>query len=102
MAKSADVLFGAPGLDFLRGRQLFSVDGNDGRVRFGELGEAAEGFDVDLLRDREAVSARFGEADDLLEPRRPGRFDVEPGVVLFDQLFDDGIERELVACRSGR
>src|SRR5436189_154151 len=92
-----DVLLGTPLRDLLRRRESFLRDVHHGSVRLDQFVETSGGPGVDFFGDREASAARFGETDQFLEPRRACGFYVKPGVMLFDEPVDAGIDRKLIA-----
>ena len=65
-----------------RAAEVGAIDVDHRGVRAAQLVEPGQGFAVDLLGDGQTVAAGRGQADQLLEPRRAGRLQVEAGVEL--------------------
>jgi hypothetical protein len=55
-------------------------------------------LDVNLFNERQPFAARIGQPDDLFEPGSARRFDVQTGVMFFDQPVDNGVDGKLVAA----
>src|SRR5208283_714986 len=54
---------------------------------------------VNLIRDHQPFAAGLGEANHLFEPSGTRRFDVQTGVMLFNQAIDNWVNRKLVAAQ---
>ena len=98
VAQGADELLAGPAVDDGGGRELGTVDVDDGRVGLAELVHVRQGFRVDLLGEGEAGAAGFGEADDFLEPGRARGLHVDAGAVLGEGAADGRVDGELVAA----
>ena len=77
-----------PVIDLAGFAQPAPVDVDDRRVGLDTLVDVLERGAVDFPGHREAVAARLGEANDLLEPGGAGGLEVEARVLAPDDLAD--------------
>ena len=81
VTQRADELLRIPAGDGILGWELRAVDVDDRGVGRAEFVDVVEGGRVDVLRQFQSVAAGLGQSDDLLQPGRAGRLDVQARAV---------------------
>ena len=92
-------MFGSPAVDGFLRRQFFPVNVNDRRIRRAKFVNVIQRVGVNFLRQRQAVAAGLGQADDFFEPGRAGRFEVQAGIEFFQCPANRRVKGKLVAAR---
>ena len=90
MAQGGGVLLRGPAAHLIGRGQLGRIDVDDGGVGRAELFAMGIGLGVDLLGQREAIAAGFGQADQLFKPCGSGGLQVNAGVEALDAGVNGG------------
>ena len=80
VAQRGDILRGAPLGDHGCRREFPGINVNHRRIGRAEFVHVRQRLGVNLLGQGQSVAARFGQADDFLEPGGAGGLEMQPGV----------------------
>ena len=92
----------APAIDDFLRRQFRAVNVDDRRIRSAQFVGMIQRFGVNLLRQRQSVAARLGQADQFFQPRGAGGLDVQAGAEFGAGRGGWARRSRTCRCRSGR
>ena len=98
MAQRVGVLRRSPAHNGFGVREFVWINVDHGAIGSHQLPIMLAGLGVNLFNELQPFIARLGQSDDLFEPVGTSRFDVQTGVMFFDQPVDNGVDRKLIAA----
>src|SRR5580704_3314358 len=98
MAQRVGVLGRTPAHNGFGVREFVRVNVEHRAIGGHQLRIVLAGLGVNLFNELQPFIPRLGQSDYLFEPVGASRFDVQTGVMFFDQPVDNGVDRKLVAA----